>query len=74
MEGFSLAAIIAPAPAAPLDSFKAKEGDGEIAFEDSVCLKSFWAILFARISTSSPLTDSFSVGGGISGGGLSVSH
>lgn len=73
MEGFSLAAIIAPAPAAPLYSFKAKEGDSEIAFEDSVCLESFWAILFAQISMPSALRDSFSPGEEISGGGLCVS-
>lgn len=71
---FCLAAIIAPAPAAPLYSFKAKEGDSEIAFEDSACLKSFWAILFARIYTPSALRDSFSLGGEISGGGLCASH
>lgn len=74
MQGFSLAAIIAPAPAAPLHSFKAKEGDSEIAFEDCVCLKSFWAIIVARISTPSALRDSFSPVEEISGGGLCVSH
>lgn len=64
MGGFSLAAIIAPAPAAPLYSFKAKEGDNEIAFEDLLCLKSLWAILFARISTPSALWESKSLEGG----------
>lgn len=64
MGGFSLAAIIAPAPAAPLYSFKAKEGDNEIAFEDLLCLKSLWAILFARISTPSALWERKSLEGG----------
>lgn len=59
LEAFSLAAITAPA--ASLSSFKAKEGDSQIAFEDSVCLKSSWAVIFARISTPPALTDSFSL-------------
>lgn len=32
--------MMAPAPAAPLSSSKAKEGDNEIASEASACLKS----------------------------------
>lgn len=59
LEAFSPAAITAPA--ASLSSLKAKEGDGQIASEDSPCLKSSWAVTFARISTPPALTHSFSL-------------
>lgn len=70
--GFSRAAITAPAPAAPLYSFKAKEGDGEIAFEDSVFEELLRHLICTDLHTSS--SEIHSLGGDTSGGGLCVSH